>query len=808
MGDFHRTLALGVRIHRRTPIVTAIIVATLSLGIAATSVAFSLINAFFLRPPPFEDPDRFVRVYHQAGNSTQYLPLSYPEFEDIRALTHIFDDALVEEPVPLVLNFNDVNDRVFGEVVSSGYFSVLGVRPVLGRPFSTQEERAGEALVIISHGLWTRRFGSDPGIIGRDLRIDGRPFRVIGVAPPGFGGTILAFSSDLWMPIESSPDWRQRQGNRSDRGLFTMARRAPGVELGQAQAAVALLADRLQREFPETNSGVRLATLDESTGRVFPTFRNEVLGASAVVVLVPLLVTLVACANVAGVLLVKAEVRRPEFGVRLALGASRGRILSQLLTESATLSVAAGALGLALTWQVTRFVSATQVTLARGAAVGLDVSLDWRVIAGSVLLTALTAFLFGLAPALEASRQDLLAVLKNSAPPGARRSWSRRTFLSAQVAVSMVLLACGGLFLRSLQQTRNADLGFDPAGVVTTAVDLRGGSGPNADRHLFWQKLVAEVRRLPQTESVSLTYRPPLELGMVVMSIGPDGFQPSPGQAWPTTEYSAIEPDYFRTLRIEFVEGRDFTQRDLDTDAPIVILNDVLARQFWPREPVVGKYVMTPDGTRSEIIGVVRRSKYLLVSEEPKPYVYVPERGGPDTMTLVARGSGDPAAYLETIREIVRGLEPGAAMFDVGTLAARVDKAVAPTTGAASSLSIVGLMVLGLTALGLFGAVAQAVARRTHEIGVRRALGAQNGNLIWLVGRETLVLVASGIVLGSVAALALAPALRLLLYDVDPSDPAVFGLAPAVLLVVCLAAAWIPIRRALRISPSDALRYE
>jgi predicted permease len=808
VDSLRRDLAFGVRTHSRTPIVTAIVVATLSLGIAATSVAFSLVNGVFLRPPPFQEPDRFVRVYHHTGSAAQYLPISYPEFDEIRKLEHIFDGALVEEPVPLALRIADSSERVFGEIVSEGYFPLLGIRPALGRWLSGEEDRAGEAVAVISDGLWKRRFGGSANAIGRDIRIDGRPYRVIGIAPPGFGGTILGFSSDLWVPLASSPNWRGMQTERSNRGLFAMARLAPGVDIGRARAAVDLLAARLQRDYPTSNSGVRLVTFAESEGRVFPTFRKEAIGASALILVAAFLVTAIACANVAGVLLVRAEARRPEMGVRLAVGASRVRIVAQLLTEAAMLSVAAGGLGLALAWQATRLVSTTQVTLARGAAVGLDIGMDWRVLAVSVGVTALTTVLFGLAPALETSRQDLLAILRKSAPAAERRSWSRWTFLSAQIAVSMVILACGGLFIRSLQHAREADLGFDPANVVTTAVDVRASDASPDDRRRFWTRLIEAIKRMPQTESASLTYRPPLELGMVVTSVGPDGFTPARGQAWPTTEYCAIEPDYFQTLRTPFVEGRDFTASDIESESQVVILNDVLARQFWPNESAVGKHIVTPDGTRSEVVGVVRRSKYLFVGEAPKPYLYVPQNGGAEALTIVARGSGDPLGYLQAIVKTVLSYEPNAALFDVGTLQGRVDKALAPTTGAASSLGIIGLMALGLTALGLFGAVAQSVGRRTFEIGVRRALGARDSDVIRVVGRETLVLIIGGLATGSIVALGASRALQSWLYDVNPADPLVFGLAPGVLVVVCLAAAWIPIRRALRLSASTALRHE
>jgi macrolide transport system ATP-binding/permease protein len=808
VDSLRRDLISGWRAHRRTPIVTAIVVATLSLGIAATSVAFSLVNGVFLRPPPFQNPERFVRVYHHTGTSAQYLPISYPEFDDIRKLEHVFDGALVEEPVPLALRIDDSSERVFGEVVSDGYFRLLGIRPALGRWPSDEEDRTGETLVIISNGLWKRRFGGVANAIGRDVRIDGRPYRVIGVAPPGFGGTILGFSSDLWIPLASSPEWRGMRTERSNRGLFAMARLAPDVEISRARVAVDILATRLQRDYPASNSGVRFATFAESEGRILPTFRNEAIGASALVLICAFLVIAIVCANVAGVLLVRSEARRPEIGVRLAVGASRARIVVQLLTESAMLSLAAGGLGLALAWQATRLVSATQVTLARGAAVGLDIGMDWRVLAVSVGVTALTTVLVGLAPALETSRQNLLAVLRKSAPPGEQRSWSRWTFLSAQIAVSMVILACSGLFLRSLQHAREADLGFDPVNVVTTAADIRASAASPVDRRRFWTRLIEAIRRMPQTESASLTYRPPLELGMVVASVGPDGFTPARGQAWPRTEYCAIEPDYFQTLRIPFVEGRDFTANDIESASQVVILNDVLARQFWPDEPAVGKHIVTPDGTRSEVVGVVRRSNYLFVGEAPKPYLYVPQNGGAEAMTIVARGSGDPAGYLQAIATIILSHEPSAALFDVGALSARVDKALAPTTGAASSLGFIGLMALGLTALGLFGAVAQSVGRRTFEIGVRRALGARDIDVIRLVGGETLVLIVGGLAVGSIAALGASRALQSWLYDVNPADPMVFGLAPTVLIIVCLAAAWLPVRRALHLSASSALRHE
>jgi putative ABC transport system permease protein len=365
-----------------------------------------------------------------------------------------------------------------------------------------------------------------------------------------------------------------------------------------------------------------------------------------------------------------------------------------------------------------------------------------------------------------------------------------------------------GLCARSFMNARETDLGFDPTGVVTTAIDIRGGIDPARDAASFWSTLLDDVRHLPQTESASLTYRLPLELGMVTRSIGPEGFQPAEGQAWPTIEYSPISSDYFRTLRIAMIEGRDFSEREAQGHARVVIVNDILAGRFWPQSSAIGRFVVTPDGERFEVVGVVQRSKYLSITEEPKPYMYVPVGDGGPAMSIVARGSGDTASHLRAIDALVRRVDPHAAFYDVGTLGSRVAAALGPTTSIASSVGIIGIMALTLTSLGLFAAVAHAVGRRTYEIGVRRALGAPDHTIAMLVTGETIVLVAGGLAVGMALSLIASRALTLLLYHVDAVDPAALGLASAVLLAVCLAAMWLPTRRALRVDAAAALRHD
>jgi putative ABC transport system permease protein len=801
-----RDFTSGVRIHAKTPLATMAIVAVLSLGIAATSISFSIVNRLFIRPLPIEHADRFVRIYRQAGAAAPHFPLSHQQLEDVRDLRSVFDATAGEEPAPFIIGVNGSYERAFGEIVSDGYFSALGVRLGLGRFITAGEERSGERVVVLNDGFWKRTFGGDRSAIGRDVQVDGWSYRVIGVAAPGFGGTILGFSSDLWLPRSSLA----ASGVQADESsYFTLARLAPGIPLGQAQSALGILSTRLQQERPQANRGVSLLAFSESQGRVLPTFRGSALAASALAIAVSLLVTLIACANVAGLLLVRADARRSEIGVRLALGASRGRIVLQLLTESAALAIASGVMGVVLAWQATRLLSDARLVIARGAVVGLDITLDWRVLAIGVAAAVASALLFGLAPALEASRPDLVAVLRQSDRSGSRTtSWSRRIVLGAQVIVSMVLLAVASLCARSLMNARETDLGFDPSAVVTTAIDIRGGIDPARDAASFWSTLLDDVRRLPQTEAASLTYRLPLELGMVTRSIGPEGFQPADGRAWPTIEYSPISSNYFRTLRIAMIEGRDFTEREARGHTPVVIVNDVMASRFWPQDRAVGRFVVTPDGERFEVVGVVRRSKYLSITEEPKPYMYVPLGDGGPAMSIVARGSGDTASHLRAIEAMVRQLDPHAAFYDVGTLSSRVASALAPATTIASAVGVIGIMALALTSLGLFAAVAHAVGRRTYEIGVRRALGAPGHTIAALVTRETIVLVAGGLAIGMAVSLIASQALTALLYDVNPVDPAALGLASAVLLSVCLVAVWLPTRRALHVDAAAALRHD
>jgi putative ABC transport system permease protein len=799
-------LVSGVRIHAKTPFATMAIVAVLSLGIAATSVSFSIVNRLFIRPLPIEHVDTFVRIYRQAGAGDPYFPISHRQLEDVRDLHSVFTAVVGEEPAPFIVGVNGSYERAFGEILSDGYFRGLGVRPALGRFITADDERSGEQVAVLNDGYWKRRFGGDRTVLGRDLQIDGRSYRVIGVARAGFGGTILGFSSDLWITRASLV----ASGVEADESsYFTLARFAPGVRLADAHTALGMLSKRLQHERPIANRGVSLIAFSESQGRVLPTFRGGALAASVLAIVVSLLVLFIACANVAGLLLARADARRGEIGVRLALGASRARIVWQLFAESAALAIASGAIGIVLAWQITRLISDTRVAIARGAVVGLDVTIDWRVLAMGIVIAGLSAILFGLAPALEASRLDLVAILRIGDRSGSRStSWSRRIFLGAQVVVSMLLLTTAGLCARSLRNAWQTDLGFDPSGVVTTAIDIRGSIDParNAD---FWSTLLDDVRRLPQTESASLTYRLPLELGMVTRSIGPEGFQPRETQAWPTIEYSPVTTDYFRTLRIAFIEGRDFSDGDVAGDARVVIVNDILARRFWPNRSALGRFVVTPDGERFEVVGVVRRSKYLSITEAPKPYMYVPMGdGGPAAMSVLARSSGDTASHLRAIAGVARRLDPRAAFYDVGTMTSRVESALAPTASIASSVAIVGFLALGLTSVGLFAAVAQAVGRRTYEIGVRRALGAPDHNIARLVTTDTIVLVAGGLAVGLGSSLIVSMALTALLYNVDAFDPAALAVAPGTLLAVCVAAVWLPTRHALKVDAATALRNE
>jgi predicted permease len=802
-------VAFGVRQQLKTPANSLIIIVTLALGIAATSISFSLVNGFFIRPLPILHPERLVRLYNTYTNGFQYFTVSYPDFEDMRALRDVFSDAVVEEPAAFSLGAAGAIERIWGEFVSERYFAVLGVTPRIGR-FFTGEEQLDENAIVLSDGLWKRRFGARFDVVDAPVAINGRRFRVTGVAPEGFGGTTLGFAADLWLPIVARDTWwpADSRHNRGVRGLFALARLQPEITMPQARAALDALAQRLQRDYPTSNTGVRFTALPESEGRVFPLFRSAVLGASTTVLVVALLVLLLACANVAGVLMVRGASRRAEIGVRLALGASRARIVAQLLTEAALLAMSAGALGILVAWQATRFLSAIRVTISRGAPVGVDVALDATVLTVSALVVMATALVFGLGPAIDASRSDVIVALKDGEMrSGLRSSRLRHLLVAAQVAVSMVLLTGGGLFVRSLQNIRHVDLGFDPAGVVTTAIDLKlhGYSTEAATR--FWDRLLPALERLPRTQSVSMTTRVPLDIGIVSTTLGPEGSQSGDRTNQATLEYAVVDPAYFRTLRIPVLEGRDFNERDTRESAPVIILNDVVAQQFWPGQNPLGRRVVNATGERYAVVGVVRRSKYMSVSEDPKPYVYFPlARQGAGAGGIVARGTGDVRTYLRDVTSAIHAIAPDVAMYETGTMADRVTKSMAPAIGGATSLSIVGLMALALTSLGLYGTIAYAVSRRTYEIGIRRALGARDRDVLRLVMRDAMLLVATGTSIGLAAGFAGAPLVRSLLHGVDRFDPVVFGVSSLVLFAVCVVASWVPGWRAIRINAAMALR--
>ncbi|MCA1560855.1 MAG: ABC transporter permease [Acidobacteria bacterium] len=653
MSSWWQDLVFGVRTQLKTPAVTLAVIITLAFAIAALNVAFSLVNSFFIRPLPVEAPERLVRIYSSVAGGMQYFTVSYADYADIRELSTVFSGVVVEAPVAVSLRASGANERVWGEQVSGDYFSVLGVRPAYGRFFAPEEAGppGGHSVIVLSDGLWLRRFGGSRDVLDETVLINGEPCRVIGVAPEDFRGVTLGVRPELWRP--ASGDQNQRGGF----GFFAMARLQPGVTLDQAALALDLLARQLQQSYPASNRGVRFAVLAESAGRVHPMARGSILGFSAIMVAVTTLLLLLACASVAGVLLVRAVSRRREIGVRIALGAARGRIVRQFLIESAALAALAGTAGLVLAWIASRVPSGIQ--LPTRVPLSVDFGLDGRVLLFSLVVTVLTGVLFGLAPAFEGSRFDLVAMMKTGPVSSRRGSWLRSALVAGQVGLAMALLIAGGLFLRSLQNVHRLDIGFDPRGVVMTAADpgLHGYS--LADARQFWRRASDRITALPNTESVSLASTVPFHLDIQQISMGPERYQPPAEGGWPSIDVATVDSAYFRTMGIPLLEGRDFSERDTEASPAVVIVNDVLARRFWPGTGAVGKRVATSDGRQYEVIGVARRTKHLTIGEDPKPYVYFPWRQTDGrAMTILVRGTGDPGSLLRQVRDALHATDP------------------------------------------------------------------------------------------------------------------------------------------------------
>jgi predicted permease len=722
--------------------------------------------------------------------------------------------------MPVSMNATGEPEIAFIEAVSGNYFPMLGVGPSRGRLLADGDDNGDAApAVVISHALWTRRFGNDASIVGRTIQFNSRPFTIAGVAARDYTGAMRGLSVDAWLPILAS--WRLTTGERGNwteqrtsRGLFLLARLRPGVGITQAQAAFDVIAAQLYAAYPQEwrtirGAGRAVSVVAERDARLHPDLTGPVAGFIAVLLVVVGLVLLTACANVANLLLARGAARSREIGVRLALGSGRARLVRQLLTENTLLAASGGVFGVLVAWWLMRVLTSFKPPVPIPLAI--DLRLDPSVLIFTLSLSVLTGLIFGLAPAWHASKTDIVPVLKDDAALGrTRRSRLRGAFVAAQVASSMFLLVGAGLFVRSLLSARAIDAGFDPGNMIVMMVlpELQGYD-QRAGRSLY-DNLLARVAAVPGVQSATLAESVPLSIGGSRRGTAIEGYQPQPGEDTETA-YNVVAPRYFETMRIPMVRGRSFTDADRAGAPPVVIVNEAFARRYWPNADPIGKRLSAngSGGPFREVVGVTRTGKYNTLGEEPRPFYYLPlwqEYQG--TVTLHVKTAGDPRALIGSVREAVRAVDPNVPVVDVKTMDEQMLVALLPARLAGTLLGAFGLLALLLASVGIYGVMAYAVVSRTREIGVRRALGAQTNDLLRLILGEGMRLAAIGFAIGLVAALALTRFVSSLLYGVTPNDPLTFAGALGILTLAAIVACYIPALRALRVDPVTALRYE
>jgi putative ABC transport system permease protein len=803
MGTLLQDLRYGLRMSWKSPGFTVIAIFALALGIGANSAIFSVVNAVLLRPLPYHEPERIVWV--EGVNLLRGITsssISPPDFADWTNENQVFEQMTAFRTGGAALTGGDEPERIAAAYVYASFFPVLGVKPALGRAFLPDENQAGrDAVVILSHGIWQRRFGADPNMIGKTLTMSGGPVTVVGIMPSG-----LRFpeETEVWRPLVIRPE----DDRRDNRFLLAMGRLKAGVTLEQAQSQIDTINNRLAQNYADTNMGwgVKLAGLQAAlVGDTRPALL-ALLGAVA-------LVLLIACANVANMLLARAAARQKEIAIRTALGASRLRVIRQLLTESIMLSLMGGVLGLLLgVWLTDLLVAISPRDTPR-----LDeISLDGRVLGFTLAIACLTGLIFGLAPALQASRNDLNESLKEggrSNTEGHGRNRVRSLLIVAEVALSLMLLVGAGLLIKSFMRLRDVNPGFNPANVLTTRISLTPAKYPEkAQKANFYEQLLERVRSLPDVESAAAVLT--LPLGGSNINLGrafiPEGRPLAPEES-SNANFQMITPDYFRVMGVPVNAGRAFTTQDTQQTTPVVIINEALARKIFPGEDPVGRRltVWRDEKFMREIVGVVGNVKPDALDEDDALQLYVPHAQDPSGgMALVIRTKGEPAALTASVRREVLAMDKDQPVYDVKTMESVVAAAVAPRRAPMLLFSVFAGLALLLAAVGIYGVISYSVTQRTHEIGIRMALGAQTGDVLKLVVGRGMALTLIGVAIGLVAAFALTRVMSSLLFNVSATDPLTFGVVSVLLAAVAFVASYIPARRATKIDPMVALRYE
>jgi macrolide transport system ATP-binding/permease protein len=812
-------LHFGLRMLRKSPGFTAVAVLTLAFGIGANAAIFSMVNALVLRPLPVHAPNEVASLASQPHGSGSSNGFSYPDFEDIRdQATSVFRDMTGMQPSHMDgFSMNGQSQPIWMTYVTTNFFQVMDLQPALGTFFEPSDGTidGSEPVLVLSYSFWKNHMGGDPNIVGRSASINGRSVTIIGVAPEGFRGVYSILDTQGYLPVgmatatlDSPKDFLT---NRSVENIEILGRLKPGMKVGQAQPVLAVVGRQLSEQYPEIHKWDWLQAFPGGPLNANPQDTAVIESMAAFFLLLVGLVLVLACMNVANLLLVRAAARQGEMAVRAAFGAGRGRLVRQLLTESLLLAALGCGGGIVVGVAASRLVNS--INFASAIPVVFNVTFDWRVLAYAVGAALLTGVLVGVTPAVRTARGNLNPLLHESSRTASRRQRARSVLVVAELSGSMMLLIIAGLFVRSLRSVERSDLGFDPDHVLNLTISPTDAGYEEAQASQFLEQVLQRARALPAVESASLAATIPMGHYNYGEELKIEGYETPPGQQRPLAGYNAVSREYFRTMRIPLIRGRDFFDSDDRTSQNVAVVNEEMAMRYWPNQDPIGRHFTTgKDSTHPiQVIGVVKNSRTQHLTGSFRPYFYRPLTQSYLTpVTLQLRTALPAATAVHQAVDLIHSLAPAMPVFDVQTMTQALDTLnglLLYQVGAAltASLGTLGLL-LGL--VGVYGVVSYAAAQRTHEIGIRMALGAARSSVLKMILRQGLILTAAGVLVGALLAGAIGRLARDLLAGVSPMDPLTYVCASGLLAAVSLLACYIPARRAMRVDPMVALRYE